>query len=86
MVRSVNGMTFRCSAASSPQGDALRMDAGPAQAAEDGVVGRDLDGRRVGTGLSVPALGGHAGGGDLDEVLGHTVAREDGRRARAGWL
>ena len=86
MVRSVNGMTFRCSAVSSPQGDALRMDAGPAQAAEDGVVGRDLDGRRVGTGLSVPALGGHAGGGDLDEVLGHTVAREDGRRARAGWL
>ena len=59
---------------------------GPAQAAEDGVVGRDLDGRRVGTGLSVPALGGHAGGGDLDEVLGHPVAREDGRRARAGWL
>ena len=43
----------------------------------------DLDSRHVGTGLPVPALGGHAGGGELDEVLGH-AAREDGRRAQPG--
>ena len=31
-----------------------------------------------------PPLGGHAGGGDLDEVLGHPAAREDGRRVQHG--
>src|SRR5262252_5704228 len=60
------------------------MDAGPTQPAEDGVVGGDLDGRHVGAGLPVPALGGDAGGGDLDEVLGHPTTREDRRRARPG--
>ena len=53
--------------------DALGVNAGPTQAPEDGVVGRDLDGRHVGASLSVPALSGHAGGGDLDEVLGHSA-------------
>src|SRR5215467_12729868 len=60
------------------------MDAGPAQAAEDGVISGDLDRRYMRTGLPVAALGGHAGGGDLDEVLGHAAAREDRRRARPG--
>ena len=74
----------------SPSGDSLPHEkhslahARTPESAVHRVVRRDLDGGQVRAGRARAAERGDAGRRDLDEVLGHAAAEEDGGGARPG--